>query len=143
MTERFFSIGETMTKTRRTLALATFLLMAGCASWQTPSEALSNLPVVKFGDPIPADRDYVLFFPPDTPITTTVSIKGSIFAKEAEQTLIVTLRRGIYSHKNWMSYDRVTWLDGRTALKTNVGMQFPGYVHPEPGWVKIRMDERN
>jgi hypothetical protein len=24
-----------------------------------------------------------------------------------------------------------------------VGMQFPGYVHPEPGWVKIRMDERN
>ncbi len=133
-----------MTKTRRTLTLAASLLLAGCASMQAPSpETLSNLPVVKFGDPVPADRDYVLFFPPDTPIATTVSIKGSIFAKEAEQSLNVTLRRGIYSYKNWMSYDRVTWLDGRKALKTSVGTQFPGYVHPEPGWVKIRMDERN
>ena len=133
-----------MTKTRRILALAASLLMAGCASWQTPSpDALSNLPVVKFGDPVPDGRDYVLFFPPDTPIATAVSIKGSIFSKEVEESLSVTLRRGIYSYKNWMSYDRVTWLDGRTALKTSVGLQFPGYVHPEPGWVKIRMDERN
>ncbi len=63
-----------MTKTFRILALAASLLIAGCASWQTPSpEALGNLPVVKFGDPIPAGRDYVLFFPPDTPIVTTVS----------------------------------------------------------------------
>ncbi len=133
-----------MTKTFRILALAASLLIAGCASWQTPSpEALGNLPVVKFGDPIPAGRDYVLFFPPDTPIATTVSIKGSIFSKEAEQSLNVTLHRGIYSYKNLMSYDRVTWLDGRKALKTYVGVQLPGYVHPEPGWVRIRLDELN
>ena len=132
-----------MTKTCRILALAASALAAGCASWQAPSpEALGNLTVVKFGDPRPADRDYVLFFPADTPIATTVSIKGSIFAKEAEQSLNVTLHRGIYSYKNWMSYDRVTWLDSRKALKTYMGVQLPSYVHPEPGWVKIRLDER-
>ena len=66
-----------MTKTYRIPALAASLLVAGCASWQTPSpDALGSLPVVKFGDSRPADRDYILFFPADTPIATTVSIKS-------------------------------------------------------------------
>jgi hypothetical protein len=130
-----------MTKILKALIVAALLLVGGCASLPS-SETLRDLPVVRFGDPVPAGRDYILFFPPDTPISLTTSVKGTIFAKEAEQRLSVTLRRGIYAYKNWVSYDRVTWRVGQDAIKGEVQVKLPGYDHPEPGWVKIRLDER-
>jgi len=130
-----------MTKILKALIVAALLLVGGCVSLPA-SETLRDLPVVRFGDPVPAGRDYILFFPPDTPISLTTSVKGTIFAKEAEQRLSVTLRRGIYAYKNWLSYDRVTWRAGQEAIKGDVQVKLPGYDHPEPGWVKIRLDER-
>jgi hypothetical protein len=132
-----------MTKILTPLIVAVLLLAGGCASMRAPSpEMLRDLPVVRFGDSIPSGRDYILFFPPDTPIPLTTSVKGNIFAKEAEQQLHVTLRRGIYSYKEWVSYDRATWRVGRELIKGDVRVQLPSYDHPEPGSVTIRMDER-
>jgi hypothetical protein len=135
------STGENMTKVLTALSLAILLHLSGCASLPSP-ETLRDLPVVKFGDPVPAGREYILFFPADTPISLTTSVKGNIFAKEAEQELQVTLRRGIYAYRNWISYDRVTWRVGREAIKGDVEVRIPSYQHPEPGSVRIRMDER-
>jgi len=133
-----------MTKTLTPLFVAVLLLAGGCASMRAPSlEMLRDLPVVRFGDPIPSGRDYILFFPPDTPISLTTSVKGNIFAKEAEQQLHVTLRRGIYAYKNWVSYDRTSWRVGREIIKGGVRVQLPSYDHPEPGSVTIQMDERS
>jgi len=85
-----------MTKTRRILALAASLLIAGCASWQTPSpEALGNLRC-EVRRPQTCRSRLRSFLSVRHAIATTVSIKGSIFAKEAEQSLNVTLHRGIY-----------------------------------------------
>ena len=128
----------------RTLALLSVCasLFAGCASVQPSAEELSKLPVVQFGEPVPAGSEYILFFPADKPIPTNVSIKGNIFATEAEQRLDVTLRRGIYAYKNWISYDRTTWHDGREAIKTNIQVVLPSHAYPKPGFVKIQMDEQ-
>jgi hypothetical protein len=119
------------------------LFVAGCASWLAPSaEQLSALPVVQFGDPVPAGKDYILFFAPDRPIPVDAAVKGSIFAKEAQQRLYVTLRRGIYAHKEWISYDGKSWSKGRDAIETQVRVVIPGYLHPEPGTMSVRMDEK-
>jgi hypothetical protein len=119
------------------------LLVAGCASVQPPSaEELSKLPVVQFGEPVPAGKDYILFFPADKPIPTNVAIKGSIFAQEAEQRLDVTLRKGIYAYKNWISFDRVTWRSGQQAIKTDIRVVLPSHAHPEPGFMRVQMDEQ-
>jgi hypothetical protein len=128
----------------KTLALlgVCALLLAGCASVQPSAEELSKLPVVQFGEAVPAGSDYILFFPADKPIPTNVSIKGSIFAREAEQRLDVTLRKGIYSYKNWVSYDRVTWRKDQEGIKTDIRVVLPSHAHPEPGFVKIQMDEQ-
>ena len=131
-----------MTKILTALTAVALLQLGGCASLPS-SESLRDIPVVKFGDPVPAGRDYVLFFPPDTPIPLTTSVKGNIFAKEAEQELQVTLRRGIYAYRNWISYDRVNWRVGREAIQGDVEVRLPGYNHPQPGTVKIRLDERS
>src|SRR6185437_13461317 len=67
-------------------AAAWLFAAAGCASMQQPSaEELGRLPVVQFGDPVPAGGEYILFFPADKPIPTNVAIKGNIFSREAEQ----------------------------------------------------------
>jgi hypothetical protein len=118
------------------------LLVTGCASVQPSAEELSKLPVVQFGEPVPAGSDYILFFPPDKPIPTNVAIKGSIFAKEAEQRLDVTLRKGIYAYKNWISFDRVTWRKGQQAIKTDIRVVLPSHAHPEPGFMRVQMDEQ-
>ena len=124
------------------LLVASALLLAGCASMQPSAEELSKLPVVQFGEPVPAGGDYVLFFPANKPIPTNVSIKGSIFAREAEQRMDVTLRKGIYVYKNWVSYDRVTWRNGQEAIKTDIRVVLPSHAHPEPGFMRVQMDEQ-
>lgn len=124
----------------RTMSACALLAVAGCATQPPSADQLSKLPVVQFGETVPAGGDYILFFPPDKPIPTSVSIKGSIFAKEAEQRLDVTLRKGIYVYKNWISYDRVTWRND--AIKTDIRVVLPSYAHPEPGFMKVQMDEQ-
>ena len=119
------------------------LLVTGCGSLQPSAAELANLPVVQFGEPVPQGKDYILFFPADKPIPANVAIKGTIFAKEAEQRLEVTLRRDIYAYKEWLSYDRVTWHNGQQTIKTDVRIQLPGYRHPEPGIIRIQMDEKS
>ena len=54
----------------RTIALlgVCALLLGGCASMQPSAEALSKLPVVQFGEPVPAGSDHILFFPANKPI---------------------------------------------------------------------------
>jgi len=127
----------------RALSACAVLVVAGCASQPPSADTLSKLPVVQFGEAVPAGGDYILFFPADKPIPTNVAIKGSIFAREAEQRLDVTLRRGIYTYRNWISYDRVTWRNGREVIQTDFRIMIPSYEHPEPGVIRIQMDERS
>ena len=129
-----------MMKMLKALGACAPLLVAGCTSLPSTDE-LRKLPVVQFGETVPAGQDYILFFPAGKPIPTDVAIKGTLFAKEAEQRLDVTLRRDIYTYKNWVSYDRVTWRTGQQAIKTAIQIVIPGYVHPEPGSIRVQMDE--
>src|ERR1041385_4912703 len=126
----------------RAVSACAFLL-GGCASVQPSAEELSKLPLVQFGEPVPAGSDYVLFFPADKPIPVNVAVKGSLFAREAEQRLDVTLRKGIYSYKNWVSYDRLTWRNSQDVIKSDFQIMLPSYRHPEPGVIRIQMDERS
>jgi hypothetical protein len=131
-----------MMKFLKSAVAAVSLVAAGCASSPPSPQDLSRIPVVRFGEAVPAGKDYVLFFPPDQPIPMEVAVKGNIFSREAEQHLDVTLRRGIYAYKDWISYDRVTWKQGREVIKGNVQIMIPSYKHPEPGRIRIQMDER-
>jgi len=127
----------------RALSASVLLVAAGCASQPPSADQLSALPVVQFGQPVPAGSDYVLFFPADKPIPVNVAVKGSLFAREAEQRLDVTLRKGIYSYKNWVSYDRLTWRNSQEVIKSDFQIMLPSYRHPEPGVIRIQMDERS
>ncbi len=117
------------------------MTLSGCASWQAPSaQTLSGLSVIEFGDKVPTDKEFILHFTAGKPIPTSVAIKGNIFSQEAEDQLNVKLRRDIYVYRDWISFDRVNWIDGGKALGVKIEIKLPGYEYPKPGYAHIQMD---
>lgn len=123
------------------IGIAVFSVLSGCANWQAPSaQTLSELPIVEFGEKLPPNKEFVLYFAAGKPIPTSVAIKGNIFSQEAQDQLNVKLRRDIYVYRGWISFDRVNWVDGHKVLDAKVEIKLPGYEHPRPGYVNIQMD---
>ncbi|MEJ2455819.1 MAG: hypothetical protein P8103_16910 [Candidatus Thiodiazotropha sp.] len=127
---------------REVLILAgMFMLLSGCASIPEPEPgALSQLPVIEFGQPVPADGNYVLHFPQDKSIEMPVSFEGNLFQAPTREVLSVKLNRDIYVHKEWLSYDGKNWIDANGAMDLQVHVVIPGYSHPEPGYVLLEMN---
>ncbi len=116
------------------------LLSAGMATAAPPSyKELAKLPVIRFGDPVPS-TDYILLFPAGKPVTISVSIEGSLFAKTAGAELMVTPAREIMVYKDWASMDGVRWIPRSELIKSDVVVKVPGYNYPYPGILKVRMD---
>ena len=125
------------------LGAALIIAFSGCATLQKPTnETLSSLPVITYGDQVPAGKDYILYFPAGRPIKTFVSIKGTAFAQEAEDTLEVTLKKDIYTYQRWISYDKNKWIYGSDAIDFKLEIKVPGYKHPKPGIIAVKMDDK-
>jgi hypothetical protein len=116
------------------------LLSAGVALAASPSyEELARVPVIPFGEPAP-EGDYILMFPAGRPISIDVSVEGSFFTKPAGAKLVVTPTREFFVFRDWASLDGVTWKPRSELIKSDVVVKIPGYNHPLPGIMKVRMD---
>ncbi len=125
------------------LGVALIITSSGCATLQKPTnETLASLPIITYGDQIPVGKDYILHFPAGKPILTSVSIKGTVFAQEAEDTLEVILKKDIYAYQRWISYDNNTWIDGDDAIDFMLEIKIPGYKHPKPGIIAVQMNNK-
>lgn len=124
------------------LSLSTLCLsLGGCASMSGPDTAeLNKLPVVQYGQPVPADGNYVLHFPAGVAIDTPVTFKGNMFEREATADVSVKPVKDIYVHKQWLSYDGEHWMDANKAIDLKVQVVVPGYHRPEPGYVTLEMN---
>lgn len=121
-------------------AFLVVILSAGLAAASTPSfETLSKLPVVRFGDPVPA-TDYILLFSAGQPITLSITIEGSLFSKPAKSELTLTPSHEIFVYRDWASLDGLVWMQRSDLIKSDVLVKIPGYNHPAPGELKVRMD---
>jgi len=116
------------------------LLSASLAAASSPSfEMLSKLPVVRFGDPIPA-TDHILLFSAGQPISISITIEGSLFSQTAKSELTVTPAREVFVYRDWASLDGLVWMQRSELIKSDVVVKIPGYNHPAPGVLKVRMD---
>ena len=114
---------------------------SGCTTLQKPTqEMFTNLPIITFSESVPTDGDFILYFPAGKPIPTKVSITGNLFEQTAEEILYVTLRDDIYTHKEWVSFDRETWHNGENVIDSILEIKIPGYDYPKPGFIKLQMD---
>jgi hypothetical protein len=121
-------------------ALLFSLLSAAMAAASPPSyDQLAKLTVIRFGEPVP-ESDHILMFPAGQPITISVSVEGSLFTKAARAELAVTPTREFFVFRDWASLDGVKWMPRGDLIKSDVLLKIPGYNHPLPGILKIRMD---
>ena len=121
-------------------AFLVFLLTTSLAAASSPSfETLSKLPVVRFGDPVPA-TDYILLFSAGQPITLSITIEGSLFSQPAKSELTVTPSHEVFVYREWASLDGLIWMQRSDLIKSDVLVKIPGYNHPAPGELKVRMD---
>ncbi|MEI8355150.1 MAG: hypothetical protein WCG31_03485 [Deltaproteobacteria bacterium] len=116
------------------------LLSTGLASAAAPAyEKLAKLPVVEFGEAVP-ETDHILLFPAGKPITITITIEGTLFSRTASTILMVTPSREILIYREWASLDGIKWILKSDLIKSDVMAKIPGYNHPQPGILKVRMD---
>jgi hypothetical protein len=116
------------------------LLSAGVATASPPTyDKLAKLPVVRFGEPVP-DTDHILLFPAGQPVAISVSVEGSLFTQPAAAELKVTPAREILVYREWASLDGLKWIPRSELIKSDVSVKVPGYNHPYPGILKVRMD---
>jgi len=116
------------------------LLSTALAAASSPSyETLAKLPVVRYGDPVPA-TDHILLFSAGQPITISFTIEGSLFSQPANTELTVTPSREVFVYRDWASLDGLIWRQRSELIKSDVIVKIPGYNHPAPGFMKVRMD---
>jgi len=119
----------------------TCLYLLGCSMTATKPD-FNQLPVVKFGDPIPKDQNYILYFPADTPIATHVSIEGNLLQQSVKDELSVKLNKDIYAYKQWVSYDKQHWSNSRDVMDVRAIVKIPGTHHPHPGIIQVIVSEK-
>ncbi|SBP87164.1 hypothetical protein [Thiomonas delicata] len=108
-------------------AAAATLSLSGCAGLVLPSaDSMAKLPVVRFGEQAPAHKEYVLFLPANTPLPVDASVEGTLLEKTAKASMTVTLKKGIYIYKRWVSFDDKTWVAGQDAVAGKFLITIPG-----------------
>ena len=123
--------------------LAAFLLVAGCATVSSPwYEQVKSYPLIRLGDPKPADGQYILHLPAGEPVPTKVLIKGNVFREQEAQEVYATPKKDIYFFENWISFDRSKWTRARETLDLGWDVTIPGYGSPEPGTILIKVDRK-
>lgn len=103
------------------------LLLGACASLLPPSsEELAELPVVRYGNPAPADGNFVLLYPSGVELPLDTAVEGDVFEKNEQATLKPRLKRDIYVYKTWASLDGKHWQRGNELVAGRIEFRLPG-----------------
>ena len=117
--------------------LAILIVPVGCTAVKpAPTEKLARLPVVRVGDPIPSDTEYVVFYPAGHAFPIKLKTSGTLFSQENEIMSRATLSKDLYLYKYWASHDGVTWKSSHELLDVDFGGGFDaGGLH-----VNVRLE---
>ncbi len=128
---------------RRILVTAAVLSLFGCAGIPPSESEMAKLPVVRFGEPAPNGRDFILLYPSGVPLPVQASVGGSLMAKPDQATLHVTLKRDVYVYRHWLSFDGKTWQYGRRAIDGKFEVRLPGTeTGSNPGVMGVEFDQK-
>ena len=113
---------------KKAIALAVAALsLSACASLVPPSASeIAALPTVKYGQPAPADKNFILHYPAGVPLPMVTSINGNLFEKNEQATLTPRLKRDVYVYKTWASFDGKTWQRGNQLVDGRLELRLPG-----------------
>ena len=123
------------------LAFAFLILfsLVGCASMQpAPTDAIEKLPVVRVGEQMPLNSEYVVFYPAGFEFPVKLKASGSMFASEKQIEAQATLAKDLYLYKYWASHDGKLWKNSHELL----GVEFGGGFDVNGLQVNIKLEQK-
>ena len=103
------------------------LLLSACASLTSPSpDEIARLPVVRYGQPAPADGNFVLLYPAGVDLPVIAKVDGSLLAKTDQARLNVRVKQDVYTYRDQVSFDGKTWHNGQIVIGGKFGFSLPG-----------------
>ncbi len=124
------------------------ILVAACAAFSAraflpPSSAeIAKVPKIRFGQALPKDGNYVMFFPAGTPLPLSVLVDGDLFEHGSQATMHVFLKRNVYVYRQFASFDGKNWQPARRLIETHLELQVPKSDGSKAGQLHIKMDEK-
>jgi hypothetical protein len=64
------------------IATTICIALTACAGMPPNANELAAVPIIKFGQPIPQGKDYILHFPAGTPLPVSTLVGGDLFEKD-------------------------------------------------------------
>lgn len=123
-------------------ACLSILLLGACAGIAPTADEMAKVPVVRFGQPAPADGNFVLHYPAGAKLPVVASVKGSLLSRTDEKTLEVSPARDIYVYRQWVSFDGRTWQAGDAATVNRFEVELPGKDGTGPGRLSATFDAK-
>ena len=112
------------------LAFATplaIIALSACAGLQPPpTDELSSLPVVRYGQPVAEGKNFILHYPAGVPLPVDALVSGNIFEKNEQALLKPRLKQDIYLYKSWLSFDGKTWQRSDHLIGGKIELLLPG-----------------
>lgn len=116
-------------------------ILSACATAPKPAE-LDHLAKIRFGEKIPDNQDYILYFEAGQEIPLTTLIDGDLIEQGVNQRTTVKLKKSIYAYKEWASFDGSNWIRGDKFMDLSLTLEIPGYDNPNPGLIHLKLDEK-
>ena len=127
-------------------AILVLIFLIACGDWGCRhatsgwNDAVNQFPVVRVDAPLPKTDRYILQFPAGYRVTTMVLFNGNLFGDSAQQPLTVTFNRDVYVYKDWVSFDRETWVQADQAFDFTLDIQFPSYEQPRVSRIDMSLN---
>lgn len=116
------------------------LSLAACAGLPPGPSELSKAPQIEFGQPLPADGNFILHYPAGTPLPVTATVDGNLFAQSDQAELHVVLKRDVYQHRRLVSFDGKTWRPGHELISTELELQIPQEDGSKAGLMRLKLN---
>lgn len=115
--------------------------LGACAGIPPSGAEMASVPVVRYGNPAPADGRFVLLYPAGSPLPVVASVGGSLLERPAQSALDVALKRDVYLYRNWVSFDGKIWQAGDGVVASDFRITLPGEADGKaPGSMTARFD---
>lgn len=124
------------------LCLAATTALTACAGFPPTAADMADVPVVRFGQPAPADKNFVMFYPEGAPLPVKATVKGTLLKRSDEKMLEVSTVRDIYIYREWVSFDGKEWLRGDQVNSGRIEVLLPGGNGTDPGVLSVTFDAK-
>lgn len=124
------------------IAATTCAALTACAGIPPSTAEIAKVPQIQFGQPLPEGNNYVLHFPAGTPLPVSTIVDGNLFEHEGQATFHVTLKRDVYTYRQFASFDGLNWQPSRKLIETQLELQIPQKGGSNAGMLHIKMDQK-